>query len=193
MRQYKKALQNQTQQEAVTKAAAKSRDRIYYMSCAGLFAALICVMTAYLLHIPVGVTGAYIHFGDALIYLAATLLPLPYACAAAAIGGSLADLLTAPMWAPATFLIKPLLVVLFTSKKEKIVTPRNVIAAIAAYGITVVGYYVAERILLGSAASAFLLSASGNVIQSTGSAVIFLIFGLMLDRMGIKKRLHIGE
>ncbi len=186
-------MREQTKQKTITKTTAKSHDRIYYMSCAGLFAALICVMTAYLLHIPVGVSGAYIHFGDALIYLAASLLPMPYACAAAAIGGSLADLLTAPMWAPATFLIKPLLVVLFTSKKEKIVNPRNVIAAIAAYGITVVGYYVAERILLGSAASAFILSASGNVIQSTGSAVIFLIFGLMLDRMGIKKRLHIAD
>ena len=42
-----------------------------------LLAALITVMTAYICHIPVGVNGGYIHFGDALIYIAASTLPLP--------------------------------------------------------------------------------------------------------------------
>ena len=57
-------------------------------------AALITIMTAYICHIPVGTNGGYIHFGDALIYLSATLLPKPYAICAAAIGGGVADLLT---------------------------------------------------------------------------------------------------
>ena len=54
--------------------------------------------------------GGYIHFGDAIIYLTATLLPAPYAIAAAAIGGGLADLLTAPMWILPTIIIKMLIV-----------------------------------------------------------------------------------
>ena len=62
----------------------------------GLFAAMIALMTAYIFHIPYGANGGYIHFGDALIYIAAILLPRPYALAAAAIGGGLADLMTAP-------------------------------------------------------------------------------------------------
>ena len=70
------------------------------MTLTGLFAAMITLMTAYICHIPYGANGGYIHFGDALIYIAAVLLPRPYALAAAAIGGGLADLLTAPMWAP---------------------------------------------------------------------------------------------
>lgn len=53
----------------------------------GLFAAMIALMTAYIFHIPYGANGGYIHFGDALIYIAAVLLPRPYALAAAAIGG----------------------------------------------------------------------------------------------------------
>ena len=69
--------------------------RIHYLSITGVFAAMITVMTAYIAHVPVGANGTYIHFGDALIYLAAVLLPTPYALAAAAIGGGLADLLTA--------------------------------------------------------------------------------------------------
>ena len=76
------------------------------MTLTGLFAAMITLMTAYICHIPYGANGGYIHFGDALIYIAAVLLPRPYALAAAAIGGGLADLLTAPMWAPATDVYK---------------------------------------------------------------------------------------
>ena len=34
-----------------------------------LFAALVCVTTAYFLHIPVG-NGGYVHVGDTFIYLA---------------------------------------------------------------------------------------------------------------------------
>ena len=86
----------------------------------GLFAAMITIMTAWLFHIPYGANGGYIHFGDALIYLAAVLLPRPYAMAAAALGGGLADLLTAPVWAPATMIIKMLIVLPFTSQDGRI-------------------------------------------------------------------------
>ena len=86
-----------------------SRQNLHRLVTAALFAAAIAVMTAYLLHIPLP-TGGYIHLGDALIYLAACLLPVPYAAAAAAIGAGLADLLTAPMWVLPTLLIKALIV-----------------------------------------------------------------------------------
>ena len=52
---------------------------------AGLFAAMITIMTAYIFHVPYGANGGYIHFGDALIYLGAVFLPRPYALAAAAV------------------------------------------------------------------------------------------------------------
>ena len=84
-----------------------------------MLAALITVMTAWFCHLPVGINGGYIHFGDAVIYLAAAILPRPYALAAAAIGAGLADVLTAPMWAPATIVIKMLLVLPFTNKEAK--------------------------------------------------------------------------
>lgn len=80
---------------------------------------MIAVMTAYICHIPYGANGGYIHFGDALIYLAAVFLPRPYALAAAAIGGGVADLLTAPMWIPATVIIKMMIVLPFSGKQGK--------------------------------------------------------------------------
>lgn len=51
----------------------------------GLFAAMICVTTAFILHIPAA--NGYIHIGDSIIYIAACILPLPYGVAAAGIGG----------------------------------------------------------------------------------------------------------
>lgn len=94
----------------------KQQKPVTLLTVTGLFAAIITLMTAYICHIPYGANGGYIHFGDALIYVAAVILPRPYAMAAAAIGGGLADLLTAPMWAPATIIIKMLITLPFTSK-----------------------------------------------------------------------------
>ena len=47
----------------------KRNNTLRYVVVAALFAALITIMTAYICHIPVGVNGGYVHFGDALIYL----------------------------------------------------------------------------------------------------------------------------
>lgn len=154
----------------------------------GIMAALITVMTAYIFHMPIGVNGGYVHFGDALIYLAAAVLPTPYAMAAAAIGGGLADLLTAPMWAPATIIIKMLIVLPFTSKSGKIITKRNIIATVIAYFISGFGYFIAEYLLFETW-SVLLVSMGQSLIQSFGSAVVFIALGLALDKAQIKSRL----
>ncbi|MBQ8821585.1 MAG: TIGR04002 family protein [Lachnospiraceae bacterium] len=157
------------------------------LTITGIMAALITLMTAYICHIPMGANGAYIHFGDALIYLAAAILPKPYALAAAAIGGGLADLLTAPMWAPATVIIKMLIVLPFTEKKPKIVVPRNVFAAVIGYLFTGVGYFLAEYVLFENPAVLWV-SLSQNLVQSVGSAVLFVVFGLALDKVQAKTK-----
>jgi len=164
--------------------------RMRYMTITGLMAAMITIMTAYIAHIPVGINGGYIHFGDSLIYIAAVILPTPYALAAAAIGGGVADLLTAPMWAPATIIIKMLITIPFTNKSNRIVTKRNILASVIAYFISGTCYFFAEYLLFGSFSSAFLASMSGSLIQSCGSAVFFVIFGIALDRIHMKTRLQ---
>lgn len=166
---------------------------IRYLAISAILAALITVMTAYVCHIPVGATGDYIHFGDSLIYLAAALLPTPYALLAAAVGGGLADLLTAPVWAPATIIIKMLISLPFTSKKDKIITPRNVIATVLAFLISSTGYFVARLLMFGAPNEGvtiflYLQSVAGSAIQSGGSAICFIIFGVVLDKVGIKRR-----
>lgn len=173
-----------------TKAKTTQSVKMRYITLTGLMAAMIALMTAYICHIPTGVNGGYIHFGDSLIYIATTLLPTPYALAAAAIGGGLADLMTAPMWAPATIIIKMLITIPFSNKSAKIITPRNVIATVIAYLISGVCYFFAEYILFGSFSSAFIASMSGSLIQSGGSAIFFVIFGVALDKVHIKAKLN---
>ena len=115
--------------------------KLRLLCLAALFAGAIAVTTAYLLHIPIP-TGGYIHLGDALIYLAACLLPAPYAVGAAMVGAGLADLLTAPLWVVPTLLIKALVALLFTSRGPRLLCPRNGAALLlacllspAAYGL----------------------------------------------------------
>ena len=162
--------------------------KIRNLTMAGIFAALITIMTAYICHIPIGANGGYIHFGDMFIYLAAVLLPRPYALIAAAIGGGLADLLTAPMWVPATIIIKMLIVLPFSGKGVKIVTWRNIIGTVWGYFISGVGYFVAEYFLFETW-SVFLVSMAQTFVQSLGSAILFIVLGLALDKLHIKRKL----
>lgn len=182
----------QKSQPTKTTVKTTNRQQIRLLTSTAIFAAMITVMTAYICHIPTGINGGYIHFGDGLIYLAAALLPAPYALAAGAIGGGMADLLTAPEWAIATIIIKMLITVPFTSKKDTIINVRNVLGTVLAFILSGLGYFIAEVIMFGTNGAAFftafISSFTGSFIQSFGSAVVFIIFGIFLDRIGFKKR-----
>ena len=112
--------------------------KIRTMTVTAMFTAIIVVMTT-CFQIRT-VNDGYIHFGDGLIYLAATILPMPYAMLAGAIGGGLADLLTAPAWTVATVIIKSLIVIPFTNKAATILSKRNIAAPIISYFISATGY-----------------------------------------------------
>ena len=151
-----------------------------------LLAAIICLVTGYILHIPTP-NGGYAHIGDTFIYLAAVLLPKPYAALAAAVGAGMADVLTgAANWAFATIIIKPILVLFFTNKSDKIINVRNVFAAIIAGIVGTVLYMVAEGIMYGSFVAAFALSLVG-LIQPIGSFIVFIVLGLVFDKIKIKE------
>ena len=164
--------------------------KLHQLILAALFAAAIAVMTAYLLHIPIP-TGGYIHLGDTLIYLAACLLPTPYAVMAAAIGGGLADLLTAPLWVVPTVLIKAMVALLFTGRGEKILMPRNIGAVFGVAVLSPAAYGLAACLLLGNG-NAFVPQFLGTLVQGIGSGVLFVVLALALDRAGIKARLRYG-
>lgn len=157
---------------------------------AAVLAAVITIMTAYVCHVPVGTNGGYVHFGDTFIYIAACMLPFPYAAAAAAIGAGLADLLTAPMWILPTIIIKTLICIPFTSKKSKMLCTRNVIAVFISAIISISGYAIAEGIMFGNWAAS-LVSLSGGFVQSGVSGILFIIAGALLDKKDMKNTLKI--
>lgn len=162
-------------------------NKIKLITYAALFAAAVYVMT--MLSFPMGL--GYVHVGDALIMLCASLLPTPYAIAAAAIGGALSDLTLAyTAYIPATFIIKGLIALCYTSKRDKILCKHNFVAFAGSIAVTVGGYYLAECIIYGSFISP-VASLLPNLLQAICSIILYLIVGAALDKFNIKKYLHI--
>lgn len=156
---------------------------------AAMFAALTFVLTAYFFHVPIGVNGGYIHFGDSMIYLAASILPLPYAMAAGAVGAGLSDLMSGGvMWVPATVIIKALMAAMFTAKCDKLLCKHNVLALIPAALICTVGYYLAESIMTGNFLVG-LASSPLNLIQSAGSSALYVLLALAFDGANLKQKI----
>ena len=156
------------------------------MSITGVLGAVIFVFAAYL-HFPVHM--GYVHIGDAFIYLAACLLPAPFAITAAVVGAVLADTLTGfALWAPASAVIKAAAVLAFTSKNRKIICKRNIIALVPATVLCIGGYYVYEAILVGNFIAP-LSCMHTNIIQSALSVAVFFVCSAALDKMKLKQKM----
>lgn len=151
-----------------------------------MFAAIIFVFTAYIFHIPF-LTG-YIHFGDTFIFLAASLLPAPYAVGASVIGAGLSDLLTFPVWVGPTILIKGLMSLTLSSGTEKIVCKRNVLGLVLAYFVNVGGYYIATGILFQDWMFP-LVRLGTDILPPLISSALYLMIGGVMDRLRLKERL----
>lgn len=164
-------------------------EKIKQMCLAGVFTAVVFVLTAYW-HIP-SHTG-YTHVGDGVIYLAACLLPPPYAVFVGAGGALLADCLTGfAMWAPGSVVIKTVAVLFFKRKGKRILSFHNVLALLPAAVVCVGGYYLYEVLLTGNVISP-LAGIPGYVTQSVLSSIVYVVLALTMDKMKVKERL-LGE
>ncbi len=139
--------------------------------------------------------NGYIHLGDAVIYLAACFLPKHFAVISAGLSGVLADTLSGyTIYILPTLIIKVLLVIAFNSGTKNILAKRNKLALIPASLITVIGYYIADAVIVGISSGNFgsiaftaaLYSIPSNIIQAIGSAVVFLTVAASLDKIRIK-------
>ena len=121
--------------------------------------------------------GAYIHIGDAAVYMAAIMLPAPLACVAAAVGAGACDiLLGSGMYLLPTLIIKPLTVYacrfLWKLFKDKSVAD---LVCCGAGVVTIAGYFVSQLIISGSIGAA-VDGIMFNSVQALASAVVFLMF-----------------
>lgn len=172
----------------------RNKKSILNIAYTAVFAAIIMLCTA-LIKFSTGLGEGYIHLGDSIIYLCACVLPFPYCLIAAALSGALADVLAGfAIWSIPTAIIKVLIASPFAlvakKNQNKILNKQTTFMPVASGIITIAGYFVAECILY-SAASA-TLSILGNVIQATGSAIIFYIMAIALDKMNFKRRINNG-
>ena len=160
--------------------------KIRLMCIAGIFTAIVFVFTAYL-HIP-SHTG-YTHVGDGFIYLAACMLPLPYAMFVGAGGALLADCLTGyAIWAPGSIIIKTVAVLFFSRKSARIISIRNLLALIPAWADCIGGYYLYEALITGNFVAP-LSGIPGYITQSVLSSILFVVAGLAMDKLNAKNTL----
>ncbi len=172
----------------VNKEKTKISVNTRLITLSAVFAAMTYALTAFL-HIPTA--KGYIHIGDAVIFIAASLLPKPYAMASAAIGASLSDALSGYwIWVPATFVIKALTALAFTSKKPKMLCARNFTALVPALVLCVGGYGLYSGLVIYGSLPAGFVDAPANLFQTAASAAVYIALSATLDKSGIKKKIH---
>ena len=151
-----------------------------------LFAALICVVTAFV-KVPMPLVG-YVNLGDALVLCAGALLG-PMGVVSAMIGSAIADVIAGfAMYVPATALIKglmALIVWLFVKKNESVNMIKFVISAVIAELVMVGGYFVYECYLYDKAAA--LVSVPYNFIQGAAGLVCGVLLLLVMNKTKLLK------
>lgn len=166
-------------------------NKLFKMTITAMLTAMIFVLTRF---VSVPVATGYVHFGDALVYLTASILGGPYAFFAAAVGEALADVASGWFtYAPVTLIVKVLIAlpfVLVNKKSEKILTPLTALLTIPAGIVTIGGYFIGDLIIDKAYA---VVNIPGNVIQAVGSAVIFIVLAAALDAAKMKKKFFIDK
>lgn len=157
---------------------------------AALFAALCCVMT---LVIQIPAPTGHVNLGDVAVLLSAWILGPVWGGAAAGVGSALADLLSWPAYAPATFVIKFAMaaaaaLVFGLAKKRDRKYVGMIMGAVVAEVIMVGGYFLYESVVLTVGAAA-LASVPFNLVQGTVGAVAGLAAAILLDRGGLLDRI----
>ena len=156
-------------------------------------ALMICliVLGTLLFRLPVPMTQGYIHLGDTMICLGVMLLSKRNAAAAAGIGSAMADILGGfAFWAPWSLVIKFAMAYTAGFIIEKRTLKRNssegrsllYITALTAGGLVMcAGYLIAERLMYGSWAAAFI-ALPWNFGQFTAGIVFSLLISHALSK-----------
>ncbi|MBO5909521.1 MAG: ECF transporter S component [Clostridia bacterium] len=171
------------------------RIKIQKLVLSAFFAALICVATA-VFTIPL--PSAYFNLGDCFILIAAFCMGSLWGGAAAAIGAGIADLVLGfAVYAPATFVIKWLMVLVAVALKkllDKFKLHRFLsvaISALAAELCMVAGYFLFEIFLLEFKVA--LMDIIGNSMQGAISLIAGTLCYNLLDSTGLTKKLFFRD
>lgn len=161
----------------------KKNNRVLRLSLGGMLAALIFVATSFF-KLPVSITQGYIHLGDGFILLGAALLGNT-AIIAAALGSALADLLGGyTMYILPTFLIKGAVAVVAVAFLHKERPLWVLIAGMAlAEAVMVLGYFLAEWLILGYGLAAASGAVFPNIVQGLSGVIIGAVLLPLMKRV----------
>ena len=154
---------------------------------ASLFAALTFVSTYLSFPIVIG----YVNLGDCFVILSGLILG-PYGIASAIIGSVLCDLILGyAVYIPATFIIKGLMAfTVYTLGYKKHSFIRQIISALLAEVIMVVGYFIYEFFCMGLGMGA-LASVPYNCLQGAVAIISSTLFYVVLNKTKIIKRMKL--
>lgn len=152
----------------------------------------LIVLGTLLFRVPIPMTQGYIHLGDTMICLGVMLLGKRNAAAAAGIGSAMADLLGGfSYWAPWTLVIKFAMAFTAGFIIEKRTISRSdsedktllYITALTAGGLVMcAGYLIAERLMYGNWAAAFI-ALPWNFGQFTAGIVLSLLISRAMPKL----------
>lgn len=176
-----------TKSDISAKGKKRFKIRTADIAVTAVMTALVIVFTSFI-KVPIG-AGGYIHLGDLMILLSASILPLPFALLSSCVGAALSDVIVgAPIWAPFSLIVKALIVLCFTAKKDKILCARNFIGCGLSCIITVVGYFFSEVIIYGNWGA--YVSMPWNLVQAVVAVVGYMVIGVAFDKMKVKKFIY---
>ena len=150
-------------------------------------AAMVCVATM-VIKIPSPMKG-YLNIGDCIVLLCGWLLAPGYGFVAAGLGSALADILSSYItYAPATFLIKGSMALIafacFKLMNNRIgKLPSQIIGAVLAEIVMVLGYYVFEGFMYGFVPSAVNIPA--NAVQGAAGLILGIVLIKVFERLKI--------
>ncbi len=160
------------------------KDHVKKLTTASVFAAVI-FLAVWLIRIPL--PNGFAHAGDAIVFSLMLFLPLGYGCAAAAIGAVIADIASGyAIYAPFTFIIKPLCLIVFALfKKNKSHIVRYAVPALIAAVLNAALYFAADGILYGVPGA--LASLPGNLTQGAVSVILFFVINIVSNKYNTDK------
>ena len=162
------------------------------LTIAALGTALVCISTRiFQFPIPLG----YAHLGNCMILLFAVYFDPWIGALAAGVGSALADLLSFPVWAFPTLIIKCLMgyaAAKLAKKRDETATVkslRTLLAVGVAILIMILGYTVAGAIMYGSVVTG-ISQIPGLTIEGIVGIVLFYVLGAALEKTGVIGRMQ---
>lgn len=168
---------------------AKKKTSVRSICFTAVMAALIFVFT-FTFKIPLG--NGYTHLGDAIIFLSIPLLGSKKSCLAAGIGAALADIIGGyTIWAPPTFCIKLLLVLICGLFAEKLMKNKffgYIIGAVLGGAFQIAAYTIVKIVMFDKAYA--FSSLPTLAIQTAVGIAVALVFIAIFNKTNVTAKLR---